>query len=94
MLYFNVVAVLVDRLSWLEFLSGRRVVELGPKIRDGENGISTFKGCHKRLFVVQVAFDYLDTFGGPRLGFRRVAGYAADLPARLFDVEVGDGAAL
>ena len=94
MLHFKVVAVLVDGLSWLEFLSCRGIVELGPEIRVGEDGIGTFESGDEGLFVVQVAFDYFDAFGGPGLGFGWVSRYAADFPAGLFGVEVGDGAAL
>ena len=94
LLQFEIVAVLVDGLSGLQFRLGGGIVELGPEIRDGEDGMRALKGCYKRAFVVQVAFDDLGAFGNPCLGFGWVAGYAPDFPAGFFDVKVGDGAAL
>ena len=67
---------------------------MGPEIGVGEDGIGAFEGCYERFCVVEVGFDYFDAFGGPGLGFGWVARYAADFPAGLFGVEVGDGAAL
>ena len=94
LLHFEIVAVLVDRLSGLEFLPGRGVVELGPEIGVGEDGVGAFKGCYERVFVVQVGFDYFDAFRCPGLGLRGVAGYTPDFPAGLFGVQVCDGATL
>ena len=94
LLHFEVVAVLVDGLSRLESLSARGVVKRGPEIGVGEDGVSASEGGDERVFVVEVRFDYFDAFGGPGLGFGWVSGYAADFPAGLFRVELGDGTAL
>lgn len=94
LLQFEVVAVLVKRLPWLELLSGRRVVELAPVIGVGEDGIGAFESGHKRIFIVQVGFDHFDAFGAPGLGFGWVAGNATDFPSGLFGIELCDGAAL
>ena len=81
-------------MSGLEFLPGRGVVELGPEIGVGEDGVGAFEGGDEGVFVVQVGFDYFDAFRGPGLGLGGVAGYTADFPAGLFGVEVCDGATL
>ena len=94
LLHLEVVAVLIDRLSWLEFLPGCGIVELGPEIGGGEDGIGTLEGGYEGLFVVEVAFDYFNAFGGPGLGFGWVAGYAADFPAGFFRVDICNGATL
>ena len=94
LLHLEVVAILVERLSRLDFLSGRRVVELGPEIGVGEDGIGAFKGGYERFLVVQVAFDHFDALGGPGLGFGWVPGYASDIPAGFLGVETGHGATL
>ena len=67
---------------------------MGPEIRVREDGMGTFESGDEGLFVVQVAFDYFDAFGGPGLGFGWVSRYAADFPAGLFGVDLCDGAAL
>ena len=81
-------------MSRLDFLSGRGVVELGPEIRVGKDGVGAFEGGDERLLVVQVAFDHFDALCGPGLGFGGVPGYASDFPAGLLGVEIGYGAAL
>lgn len=94
LLHFEIVAVLINRLSWLEFRLSCGIVELTPEIGGGEDGVGVFKGRYERLLVVEVCFDYLDAFGSPGLGFGWVPRYSPDFPAGLFGVDACDGAAL
>lgn len=51
LLHFELVAVFVDRLSWLEFRLGYGIVEWVPEIGVEENGINAFEGCYGGRFV-------------------------------------------
>lgn len=62
LLHFELVAVLGDRLAWLEFRLCCRVVELGPEVRDGEDGVDALEENLGRW--LEIIFGYLGTGSG------------------------------